>query len=280
MSVVIARSGPRWSARRASRFPAVRVFVIFAACIGMAETAESQTPDLSRSASDGLPAIDPPAPVAPAVIARDAAGRTTVRVTRISEPIVIDGRLDEAIYETVPPFGDFIQQEPHEGEPATERSDVWIFFDDTNVYVSARLWNSNPEHLIANEMRRDEQGIFRNDSIGVVLDTFFDRRSGYYFNTNALGAVRDALLVNENQNANLDFNPVWDVAGRRFDQGWSTEMAIPFKSLRDPSRREQVWGLLIQRIDWTAKTDSDAVFRRQRPRQAVRAREGQREGAA
>ncbi|MGE0863549.1 MAG: DUF5916 domain-containing protein [Vicinamibacterales bacterium] len=201
-------------------------------------------------AANALPAFSPPPPVAPAVIARDDRGGVTVRVTRLDEPLALDGRLDEAIYEQVSAFGDFIQQEPNEGQPATERSEVWVFYDDRHVYVAARYWKSNPGDLIANEMRKDESGIFRNDSIGVVLDTFYDRRSGYYFNTNALGAVRDALLVNENQNANLDFNPVWDVRSQRFAGGWSTEMAIPFKSLRYPARREQVWGLLIQRIDW------------------------------
>ncbi len=202
------------------------------------------------SAAGTLVAFDPPAPLAPSVINRDGDGRATVRVTRIQQPVTIDGLLDEAVYRDVRSFGDFIQQEPNAGAPSTERSEVWVFFDQDHVYVSARLWKSNPDDLIANEMRRDESGIFRNDSIGVVLDTFYDRRSGYYFNTNALGAVRDALLVNENQNANLDFNPVWDVASRRFEQGWTTEMAIPFKSLRYPAGRQQVWGLLVQRIDW------------------------------
>lgn len=195
-------------------------------------------------------AIEPPPPAPPEVIARDGKGRVTVRAVRLAEPLVLDGVLDDAAYKTTEPFGDFIQQEPHAGSPATERSDVWVFFDDRNVYVSARFWKSDPGDLLANELRKDDSGIFRNDGIGVVLDTFLDRRSGYYFNTNALGAVRDGLLVNENQDANLDFNPVWDVRSHRFDKGWSTEMAIPFQSLRYPSGLQQVWGILVQRIDW------------------------------
>lgn len=196
------------------------------------------------------PLVEPPPPVAPGVIARDAEGRVTVRATRISEPLVLDGQLTESTYTAIPAFGDFIQQEPNAGQRATERSEVWVLFDEVNIYVAAKFWKSDPGDLIANEMRKDEIGIFRNDCIGVVLDTFLDRRSGYYFNTNALGAVRDALLVNENQNANLDFNPVWNVRSHRSADGWSTEMAIPFKSLRYPGRREQIWGLSIQRIDW------------------------------
>jgi hypothetical protein len=223
--------------------------IVLAVVLGTPQLSHAQSVALPGSL-DSLPAFEPPMPSPPAVIARDEQGRVTVRVTRLAEPLVIDGELNEPTYTTVQSFGEFIQQEPNEGQPSTERSEVWVFFDDANVYVSARYWKSDPSDLIANEMRKDEQGIFRNDSIGVVLDTFYDRRSGYYFNTNALGAVRDALLVNENQNANLDFNPVWDVRSHRFAGGWSTEMVIPFKSLRYPARREQVWGILIQRIDW------------------------------
>lgn len=143
--------------------------------------------------TETLPLFEPLSPISPAVIARDDQGRVTVRVTRLASALVLDGELNEPVYSTVPAFGDFIQQEPDEGQPATERSEVWMFFDDDNVYVSARFWKSAPADLIANEMRKDESGISRNDSISVVLDTFYDRRSGYYFNTNALGAVRDAL---------------------------------------------------------------------------------------
>jgi hypothetical protein len=223
--------------------------VLLALLVLTAGLAEPQTGSAHDSVKP-LPAFEPPPPAPPAVIARDEEGRVTVRATRLADPLVLDGEITEAFYTATPAIGDFIQQEPNAGQRATERSEIWVFFDDTNVYVSARLWKSDPADLIANEMRKDESGIFRNDCIGVVLDTFYDHRSGYYFNTNALGAVRDALLVNENQNANLDFNPVWDVRSHRFADGWSTEMAIPFKSLRYPSQREQVWGILVQRIDW------------------------------
>ena len=125
-----------------------------------------------------------------------------------------------------------------------------MFYDSKNVYISLRVWYAHPETIIANEMRRDGQPVWStNDNIGVLLDTFYDHRSGFYLNTNALGAVRDALLTDEERNASLDFNLVWDVRSRRFDQGWTTEMVIPFKSLRYPAGRQQVWGFQIQRLD-------------------------------
>src|SRR5688500_12279629 len=99
--------------------------------------------------------LDGPAPpVAPAVISRDAAGRATVRAVRITAPIRIDGTLDEPIYST-PPISDFIQQEPVGGQPATEKTELWVAFDEDNVYVLFRCWETDASRVVANEMRRD-----------------------------------------------------------------------------------------------------------------------------
>ena len=200
----------------------------------------------------GLPVAfeGPPPPVAPAVVARDAQGRVTVRAVRLTSPLTIDGRLDEEIYETVPAISDFIQQEPNEGEPASEKTEMWVFFDDQNVYFTGRMFMSQPDRLKANEMRRDSINLLKNEFLGVTLDTMFDRRSGIFFLTNALGGQRDAILSDEVRGANFDFNPIWDVKSERFDQGWATEMSIPFKSLRYKPGREQVWGVVVVRADW------------------------------
>ncbi|MQA29847.1 MAG: hypothetical protein GEU82_08415 [Luteitalea sp.] len=193
----------------------------------------------------------PPAPVPPAVVSeRDEQGRVTVRAVRLTESLVVDGRLDEDVYRKTSSFGNFIQQEPDEGQPATETTEVWIFFDDRHVYVSARLHVSQPHRLTANELRRDSVNIFRNDYFGVTLDTLFDHRSGIFVMTNAIGGQRDALVTDEARSLNFDYNAIWDVKSQRFDQGWMTEMAIPFKSLRYPQRREQVWNVVLSRTDW------------------------------
>ena len=104
----------------------------------------------------------------------------------------------------------------HEGAPPTQPTEVWIGFDDENVYVSARAWDSAPEsEWVANEMRRDTNQL-RQNAFTVFLDTFYDRRNGYNFYTNPLGARVDQQFVNEN-NPNNDWNPVWDVRTGRFD---------------------------------------------------------------
>ena len=115
----------------------------------------------------------------PAQTVRDPADE--VRAVRLMAPLRIDGRLDEEIYASLPPISGFVQQLPVEGVPATEDTDVWIFFDDENLYISAFCHDSQPDQIAANELRRDNQNIFQfNDNFSVALDTFHDQRNGVY----------------------------------------------------------------------------------------------------
>jgi hypothetical protein len=198
----------------------------------------------------------PPPPEPPAVVARDGEGRVTMRAIRIAQPLQLDGRLDENVYQTTPAVSGFVQQEPDEGEPATEATDVWVLFDDENLYISARMWDSQPERIVANEMRRDNRNIGQNDSFSVAIDTFYDRRSGFYFQTNSLGGIREALITDERSSNNFDWNTVWDTRSRMFDRGWTTEMAIPFKSLRyREGADEQIWSINFRRtVRWKNET--------------------------
>ena len=204
----------------------------------------------ARDATSRLPlgvVIDgPPPPVPPAVINR-VGGQVTMRAIRVREPLNVDGRLDEAVYDEVPPVSDFIQQLPDEGAPATERTDAWVLFDDENFYVSGRCWDSAPpEEWIANEMRRDSFNLLNNDLFGFLIDTFYDRRNALLFYANPIGGFVDQAITNEG-NPNRDWNPVWDVKTGRFDGGWTIEMVVPFKSLRYRPTRDQVWGIQIRR---------------------------------
>ena len=170
-----------------------------------------------------------------------------LRAVRIDRPLTLDGRLDEEAYAAVPGIGGFIQQVPREGEPATELTDVWIFFDDENIYFSARCFDSRPDRIAANELRRDNGNIFSlNDTIVITLDTFRDRRNGYAFQTNPIGALRDQAINDGSQNDS--WTTVWDVRTARFDKGWTAEMVIPFKSLRYRGAGAQTWGVNVRRI--------------------------------
>ena len=189
----------------------------------------------------------PPAPVAPAVITRASSGQATVRAIKLTAPLTLDGVLDEAVYTKEAPFGGLIQVAPDAGAPATERSDLWITYDDRNIYLSCRCYETAPpDEWIVNELRRDTGGLRNNEHVGVLFDTFYDRRSGFAFYTNPLGARADYSIVDEGQ-SNTDWNPVWTSKTGRFDGGWTVEMAIPFKSLRYRAGRDQVWGVQIRR---------------------------------
>ncbi|MFH1573212.1 MAG: DUF5916 domain-containing protein, partial [Acidobacteriota bacterium] len=199
------------------------------------------------SGSPGLPIDGPPAPVPPEVITRDAAGHATLRAVRLAEPLRLDSRLEEEVYGSVPPAGGFIQQDPGEGEPATEQTETWVFFDDKNLYIAARCYDSRPDKMVANELRRDSFNIYLNDNFSVLLDTFFDQRNGFVFYTNPVGGLFDGYITDERDN-NRDWNTVWDSRTQRTEDGWTLEMVIPFKSLRYKPGNPQVWGVNFRRI--------------------------------
>ena len=202
---------------------------------------------------------DPPAPVAPDVIVRGDNGRVVVRATKLAAPLAIDGVLDEPIYRELKPISDFIQTVPNEGEVSTERTEAWITYDENYFYLSCRCWDSAPpEEWTANEYRRDTNQLRQNDLFGALLDTFHDRRNGFNFYTNPLGARADQVVTNEG-NPNADWNPVWFVRTGRFEGGWTVEMAIPFRSIRYVSGDDQEWGIQLRRSirrknEWTHLT--------------------------
>ena len=193
-----------------------------------------------------FPIDGPPPPAPPETVARDAQGRVTIRAVRLTVPLRLDGQLDEPVYSDVLPASDFIQSEPLEGAPATQKTEIWILFDDDHVYIAGRCWESHPERMIVNEMRRDARGVAQNERLSFVIDTFYDRRNGVSFTITPIGGRNDGDFVNE-RTYNGDWNPVYDFAVGRFDGGWTAEVALPFKSLRYRPGRKQIWGFNIMR---------------------------------
>ena len=258
-----APRAPRRSLRRAA-FHHGLLGIAAVAALGNAAAAHAQpapapgTPDLLDtagpvSAAGGGFAVTgvvdrPPPPSPPAVIARDALGRATVRAVKLAAGLRLDGVLDEPVYEVVPALDDFIQQEPSEGAPASERTEAWVLFDAASIYIAARMWDSEPPSAwVANEMQRDTPQLRENDTFWVAFDTFNDRRNGVAFYTNPLGALGDFQITNEG-NPNGDWNPVWDVRTGRFEGGWTVEMEIPFKSVRYRPGSAPVWGIQFRRM--------------------------------
>jgi hypothetical protein len=196
------------------------------------------------------PADDDSFPVPPATYQRAADGRVTIRAIRLTEGLTLDGILEESVYREHTPATEFIQQEPQEGQPATERTEAWVMFDGDNLYVAARCDDSQPDRMVVNEMRRDSQTIFNNEHFTLSVDPFYDRRSGFFFQTNPLGAIRDQEIGSERENNN-DWNTVWDARAQRNERGWTLEMKIPFRSLRYKQGGPQIWGIHLRRtIRW------------------------------
>ena len=204
-------------------------------------------PERTPLAAEVARVIEGPAPpLPPDVIARDDQGRATIRAVRVTD-LQLDGQLDEPVYSANGSISGFIQNVPDVGQPGSQQTEAWVFFDDDNLYVAARCWDTAPESdWVANEMRRDGNQIRQNDNFGVMLDTFYDRRNGVMFYTNPLGGMMDIQITNEG-NANMDWNTVWEVRTSRFDGGWSLEMRVPFKSLRYQPGGQQVWGVQMRR---------------------------------
>jgi hypothetical protein len=182
------------------------------------------------------------------VMTREGDGTTTVRAVRLDAPLRIDGALDEDLYRRIAPMTGFIQIEPDDGAVASERTDLWLAFDNDNVYVSFRVWDTQMDRLVATEMRRDNGILWSgNDNVVFVFDTFNDRRSALSFTVNALGGRADGQVINEKQ-FNPDWNPVWDLKTGRFEGGWTVEGALPFKSIRYQPGSSQTWGFNAMRV--------------------------------
>jgi len=169
-----------------------------------------------------------------------------VEAIRIEERIVIDGHLDETVWQRAQPAVDFYQQEPNEGELASRPTEVRFLYDDTMLYVGAMLYDDEPEKLITNELRREFNGR-QSDSFALVLDVFRDGQTGFGFLTNPGGAIRDTQSYDNGRN-DPNWNGVWFCRTAILENGWSLEFGIPFKTLRFPTREAQEWGLQMSRM--------------------------------
>jgi hypothetical protein len=165
-------------------------------------------------------------------------------VQRVTGKIQVDGILNEAVWRDSPNIGDFIQNAPHSGEAPTEATQVWLAYSKDALYIAVRCQDRNPRQIVATEMRRDAD-LDDNDNIEIVLDTYHDHRNAYYFATNAVGALVDGRIT-ENQDPKMEWDGIWIVRTRIDDQGWTAEFEIPFKTIGF-SPGMQTWGFNVSR---------------------------------
>ena len=176
-----------------------------------------------------------------------------LQALRVTTSPKVDGYLEAEIWEPAPAATKFIQKQPAEGEPATEEMEVRILYDKKNLYIGVMCYDSEPGKIISNEKKRDSNNIYDNDHVQIMLDTFRDRRNGYIFVINPLGAKLDLQVRREgksegpghlsNPNINVDWNGVWDVKSVIQGKGWSAEIEIPLASIRFNESSKDGWGV-------------------------------------
>ncbi|HYN01575.1 MAG TPA: DUF5916 domain-containing protein, partial [Vicinamibacteria bacterium] len=167
------------------------------------------------------------------------------RAARADGPVKLDGRLDEADWANAAPIGPLTQTEPEEGAPPGEATEVRVLRDDDNLYFGIRSFDRDPSGIAATKMGRDGD-LEGDDHVLVVLDTFGDRRNGFFFAVTPRGARAEGQISNNSESLNFDWDGIWDAAARVDGEGWTAELAIPFKTLRF-KKEIAAWGLNVQR---------------------------------
>ncbi len=195
----------------------------------------------------------------------------SVRAGRIETPPELDGLVREAFWNTIEPATDFIQQNPDEGAPSTERTEVRVGFDDSNLYFGIICFDREPENIVVTQNRRDGS-LNDTDSVQLLIDAYNDGQNAFVFGTSPTGIEFDAQVTKAGQTRgsgggparaggaggggaqrggaaafNLNWDAVWRVRSQVTARGWESEIVIPFRTLRYKPGRDQTWGLNISR---------------------------------
>ncbi len=171
--------------------------------------------------------------------------RKSLTIPRLERKPVIDGRVDEAVWDKAAKIDDLRQIRPHVGEPGTEKSEILVAYDADALYVAARFWDAGGQDAIAANIMRQGSRLAEDDRIAIILDPFDSSRTGYRFEVN-LNSVRNDMLYTGPTSFTADWTVIWDAKAQRTEYGWSLEIAIPFKTLPfDPSM--DAWGFNVSR---------------------------------
>jgi hypothetical protein len=164
----------------------------------------------------------------------------------IKERIRVDGKLDEAAWNSAAPIKTLTQVLPQEGKEPSERTEIRVLVDNDAMYFGITCFDRNPSSIISTQLTRDA-ALEVDDNVSIVIDPFFDHRNGFLFTVNPAGARTDGQISNNAEFTSLDWDGIWDAHTRITDAGWVAEIAIPFKTLRFKPG-QSVWGLNVQRV--------------------------------
>ena len=220
--------------------------------MAIASTA-SATEALAQAPSE-RETVDAPDPQGPG----ERAAPPSLRAARADTPPVIDGELDDPVWQRAELATGFTQTRPNPGQPASQRTEVRVLYDDEAIFVAARLHDTAPDSMVAQLSRRDAMGY--SDWVFVALDSYFDRRTAFAFGVNPRGVQVDVLLHNDTQDDD-SWDAVWESATSRDEGGWTAEFRIPLSQLRFSAARsgeEQLWGINFMRV--IARTDEESLW--------------------
>ncbi len=191
----------------------------------------------------------------PAAIAVPGSVEKAVRMVRTDAPPVIDGVLDDAVWQNAALIDDLHQVNPIEYAPPSERTEILMLYDDRALYIGIKLYDSEPEQITANSMRQGSS-ILDDDTIFVTIDPFNNGRAGYFFGTNPHGVRYDGVYRNVSEFYS-DWDGIFNVRTSRFDEGWIAEYEIPYQTLSfDPN--SDTWGLNFSRT--VARKNEDIAW--------------------
>jgi hypothetical protein len=168
---------------------------------------------------------------------------TVSRAARLSGDIRLDGHLSEAAWAGAPVTGGFTQIEPDEGQPATQKTEVRVLYDDAALYVGVRLHDNGP---ITGRLGRRDMPLGDSDWFGLAIDSYHDHRTAFVFDVNPAGVRRDEIKTIDVDDNSWD--PVWNVAVTVDSAGWTAEYRVPFSQLRFSRADVQTWGIQFERM--------------------------------
>ena len=165
--------------------------------------------------------------------------------TRTSTPPTINGVLDDVTWQSGTWIDDFTQYEPFNGRPASQRTEFNILFDDNNLYVAIKAFDTSPDSIVNRLTRRDDAD---GDLVGIIFDSFHDLRTGFLFGVSSAGVKYDRMVMNDGEYEDPSWDPNWWVQTSINSEGWVAEMKIPFSQVRFDKNSGAVWGLEVGRI--------------------------------
>ena len=156
----------------------------------------------------------------------------------------LDGIIDEDVWNQVEWSGDFTQRTPDDGAAPAQQTAFKILYDNDNLYVAIRAFDTNPDEIVKRLSRRDG---FEGDWVEINIDSYFDQRTAYSFTATVAGVKGDEAITDDGDNWDSTWDPLWDFATSIDNEGWVAEMRIPFTQLRFNANEQQVWGIQINR---------------------------------